>query len=71
MTSATRQRLIPSSTRLSALYLLVGVIFTALNAWRMARAGEVAVFPVIGLVVGLALVVVAVVGLATNRRSTR
>ncbi|MFC6093423.1 hypothetical protein Q5530_34165 [Saccharothrix sp. BKS2] len=71
MTSATRQRFIPSSTRLSALYLLVGVLFTALNGWRMARAGEVAVFPAIGLVAGLALVVVAVVGLATHRRSAR
>ncbi|MFG1648049.1 hypothetical protein ACGFMK_47825 [Amycolatopsis sp. NPDC049252] len=65
--SGRRLHFVPETKGWCALYLVVGLLLTVSPIWQMVHAGEVAVFPAIAVVAGLALAVTAVIGLAAPR----
>jgi hypothetical protein len=53
------------------LYLLVGVVVLAYSGWQLERAGDMAVLPLISVVLGLLIIGVAVAGLVSPRLRSR
>lgn len=67
MPAQRRWSLIPRTTASCALFVVAGIVLVAYDILQMADAGEVAVLPTIALVLGLAVLVVGVVGLVAPR----
>ncbi|MCS7478481.1 hypothetical protein ACFFQW_18445 [Umezawaea endophytica] len=65
MNSGTKWHVVPPTARACWVSLLLGVAVVISTAARMVSAGEAAVLPVIALVMGVLLVVVAVAGLVS------
>ncbi|GIJ43660.1 hypothetical protein Val02_05460 [Virgisporangium aliadipatigenens] len=55
---------------MSAFYLLAGLLLTAWTGYRLVDEG-VAFFPVVAVLAGAALIVVAVIGLMSPPRHSR
>jgi hypothetical protein len=67
----SRWQVIPSTKPVSALLLLAGVLAVAINTLQLARADDVAILPVVAIVLGVVVIVIALVGLFSKRRQPR
>jgi hypothetical protein len=71
MRTQRRWSFVPRTQRGCFLYLLAGIVITAFNGWQIAQDGEVAVLPMVAVVLGVAVVAIAVAGLVSPRLRSR
>ncbi|GHF37502.1 type VI protein secretion system component VasK [Amycolatopsis bartoniae] len=68
MSERTRFRFVPATRNSCLLFLLVGVLLLASDIWQLStQDARVPVFTIIAAVAAVALIVLAVVGLAVPR----
>ncbi|MFC4857247.1 hypothetical protein [Actinophytocola glycyrrhizae] len=71
MPNQRRWSFVPRTQGGCVLLLLVGILAVAYNSWQMAEANDVAVLPVIAVVLGVVVIATAVAGLVSPRLRSR
>ncbi|MET1073236.1 MAG: hypothetical protein ABWY11_11375 [Umezawaea sp.] len=67
MHSENRWHVVPTSARNCWIFLVLGLVLVVSTSWRIADAGELAVLPLISLVLAVALVGLAIAGLVAPK----
>jgi hypothetical protein len=71
MRNGRRWTFVPRTQGGCALYLLLGLLVVGYNGWQLTKADELAVLPLIAVLLGLAVVVIAIAGLVSPRLRSR
>jgi hypothetical protein len=71
MQGETRWHVVPKSVGTALLSLVAGVLVLGSVIWQMADAGKVAILPMVAAIAAVALIAVAVLGLARPKTRGR